>query len=85
MVDKGMWFFNLGVYQVDWDLFGIFLFNESGEVVGGGVVFVFLSDVKLLNDWNIFGLWGSGSINVMMENVFIFDEWIIDFGVCMEG
>lgn len=85
MVDKGMWFFNSGVYQADWDLLGIPLLNESGEVVGGGVALVPLSDVKLLNDWNTSGLRGSGSTNVTMENVFIPDERIIDLGACMEG
>ena len=33
-VDKGMWFFNSGVYQATWDILGVPMFDEAGEPTG---------------------------------------------------
>lgn len=85
IVDKGIWFFNSGIYQADWDLLGVPLLNDAGEMVGAGVAIVPISDVHLLHDWDAAGLRGSGSTNVTMENVFIPAERIIDMVACMEG
>ena len=76
-VEKGMWFFNSGVYEATWDLLGVPMFDENGEEIGPGIALVPMSDVKLLNDWNTSGIRGSGSTNVAMENVFIPNERII--------
>jgi 3-hydroxy-9,10-secoandrosta-1,3,5(10)-triene-9,17-dione monooxygenase len=73
-IDKGMWFFNSGVYQATWDMLGVPMFNEAGEVVGPGIALVPMSDVTLLDDWNPSGIRGSGSTNVSAENIFIPDE-----------
>lgn len=64
---------------------GVLFFNDVGEMVGVGVVIVLISDVYFLYDWDVVGFCGSGSMNVIMENVFIFVECIIDMVVCMEG
>jgi 3-hydroxy-9,10-secoandrosta-1,3,5(10)-triene-9,17-dione monooxygenase len=85
IVEKGMWFFNSGVYHAQWDLLGVPMFNEAGEPVGPGVALVPMRDVKILNDWDTIGLRGSGSSNVSMENVFIPDERIVSLAACNEG
>jgi 3-hydroxy-9,10-secoandrosta-1,3,5(10)-triene-9,17-dione monooxygenase len=77
VVDKGIWFFNSGVYHAQWDLLGVPMFDEVGESIGPGVALVPMSDVSVLNDWDTIGLRGSGSSNVTMENVFIPDERIV--------
>ncbi|QRX81746.1 acyl-CoA dehydrogenase family protein [Glaciimonas sp. PAMC28666] len=85
IVEKGMWFFNSGVYHAHWDLLGVPMFNEAGENIGPGIALVPMSDVKILNDWDTIGLRGSGSSNVSMENVFIPDERIVGLRASTEG
>ena len=85
LVEKGMWFFNSGVYHAQWDLLGVPMFDKAGEPIGPGVALVPMSDVKILNDWDTIGLRGSGSSNVSMENVFIPDERIVPLKGCNEG
>lgn len=84
-VEKGMWFFNSGVYQADWDLLGVPMFNDAGEPIGPGVAAVPMSDVRNLHDWDPSGLRGSGSTNVAMEDVFIPDERIVSLMGCNRG
>lgn len=85
IVEQGIWFFNSGVYQADWDLLGVPMLNEAGEQTGAGVAIVPMSDVKLLNDWDTSGLRGSGSTNVTMEDVFIPDERIVGLQASNDG
>ena len=77
VVEKGIWFFNSGVYHAQWDLLGVPMFDEPGESIGPGIALVPMSDVKILNDWDTIGLRGSGSSNVTMENVFVPNERIV--------
>lgn len=85
VVDKGMWFFNSGVYQATWDLLGVPMFDKAGEPIGPGIALVPMSDVTLLHDWNVSGIRGSGSTNVSMENVFIPDERIVPLVATANG
>lgn len=85
VVEKGIWFFNSGVYHAQWDLLGVTMYDEAGEPIGPGVALVPMSDVKILNDWDTIGLRGSGSTNVAMENVFIPDERIVGLVASTEG
>jgi alkylation response protein AidB-like acyl-CoA dehydrogenase len=84
-VDKGMWFFNSGVYQADWNLLGVPMFDASGAVAGPGVAAVPMSDVINLHDWDPTGLRGSGSTNVAMEDIFIPNERIVSLMDCNNG
>lgn len=85
-IDKGMWFFNSGVYQADWNLLGVPRFDEQGnQLIPGDVALVPMSDVKILDVWDPSGLRGSGSTNVTMEDVFIPDERIVSLQACNEG
>jgi 3-hydroxy-9,10-secoandrosta-1,3,5(10)-triene-9,17-dione monooxygenase len=85
VVEKGMWFFNSGVYQADWDLLGVPMFDEAGAPIGPGVAAVPMRDVRNLHDWDPSGLRGSGSTNVAMEDVFIPDERIVSLMGCNRG
>lgn len=85
LVEKGIWFFNSGVYHATWDLLGVPMFDEAGEPIGPGIALVPMSDVKILNDWDTIGICGSGSSNVTMENVFIPDERIVPLMTCTNG
>jgi 3-hydroxy-9,10-secoandrosta-1,3,5(10)-triene-9,17-dione monooxygenase len=85
LVEKGTWFFNSGVYEAQWDLLGVPMFNKNGEPAGPGIGLVPISDVNLLHDWNTSGIRGSGSTNVTMENVFIPHDRIVSLLACNEG
>ena len=85
LIEKGIWFFNSGVYQATWDILGVPMFDKAGEPIGPGLALVPMSDVKLLNDWNPSGIRGSGSTNVSMENVFIPNERIVPLVAVAEG
>ncbi len=85
LVEKGIWFFNSGVYQAQWDLLGVPMFDKAGEPIGPGIALVPISDVKLLHDWDTSGIRGSGSTNVTMENVFIPHERIVSLLACNSG
>lgn len=84
-VDKGMWFFNSGVYEATWDLLGVPMFDANGDEIGPGIALVPMKDVTLLNDWDTSGIRGSGSTNVMMEDVFIPSERIIPLPAIADG
>ncbi len=84
-VEQGTWFFNSGVYQADWDMLGVPMFDAAGAPIGPGIAMVPMSDVKILPDWDTSGLRGSGSSNVSMANVFIPNERIVPLMPSVEG
>lgn len=71
LIEEGLWGFNSGVYHATWDMLGIPLVDESGKVVDQGVALIPIEDVKILNDWNVIGISGSGSSSVSVTNVFV--------------
>lgn len=85
LIEKGIWYFNSGVYQAQWDLLGVPTFDKDGNPAAPGIALVPMSDVKLLNDWDSTGMRGSGSTNVAMENVFVPHERIVSLPACVLG
>ena len=84
LIEEGMWMFNSGVYLADWDLLGIPLVNEAGEVIDHSIAAVPMSEVKILHDWDTIGIRGSGSSSVSVENVFVPDARLISLpGLCL--
>ena len=84
-VEEGVWSFNSGIYQADWDILGIPFPDETGKVVGRGIAVVPMSDVEILNDWDTIGLRGSGSSSVRMRDVFIPDARIVSMADAFSG
>ena len=84
-VEKGVWMFNSGVQLAQWDLLGVPLPNEDGEMTGRGVALLPMSDVTILDDWDTVGLRGSGSSTVSVENVFIPNERLVEMKGTLEG
>ena len=71
LIEEAMWMFNSGVYQADWDLLGVPMVNDAGQVIDHVMAVVPMSEVKILHDWDTIGLRGSGSSSVSVENVFV--------------
>ncbi len=84
LIEEGMWMFNSGVYLADWDLLGIPLVNEAGEVIDHSIAAIPMEQVKILHDWDTIGIRGSGSSSVSVENVFVPDVRLISLpGLCL--
>ena len=84
LIEEGMWMFNSGVYLADWDLLGIPLVNEAGEVIDHSIAAIPMAEVKILHDWDTIGIRGSGSSSVSVENVFVPDARLISLpGLCL--
>ena len=77
LIEEGMWMFNSGVYQAHWDLLGVPMVNEAGQVIDHVMAVVPMSDVKILDDWDTIGLRGSGSSSISVENVFVPDARLL--------
>ena len=84
LIEEGMWMFNSGVYLADWDLLGIPLVNEAGEVIDHSIAAVPMSEVTILHDWDTIGIRGSGSSSVTVKDVFDPDARLISLpGLCL--
>ncbi len=77
LIEEGMWMFNSGVYVADWDLLGIPVVNEAGQVVDHCMAAIPMAEVKILHDWDTIGLRGSGSSSVSVENVVVPDARLL--------
>ncbi|MED5611653.1 acyl-CoA dehydrogenase family protein [Pseudomonas sp. JH-2] len=71
LIEEGLWGFNSGVYHANWDLLGIPIVDAAGNVIDQGVALIPTSQVKILDDWNVIGISGSGSSSVSVSNVFV--------------
>jgi 3-hydroxy-9,10-secoandrosta-1,3,5(10)-triene-9,17-dione monooxygenase len=74
VIEDGLWMYNTGFYHAHWDLLGIPLVNEAGDVIGSGLALLPSTDVTPLDDWDAIGLRGSGSTSVTVKDVFVPDE-----------
>jgi 3-hydroxy-9,10-secoandrosta-1,3,5(10)-triene-9,17-dione monooxygenase len=84
-IEKGLWAFNSGAYQANWDLLGIPILNERGEAVDEGLALLPMQDVDLLDDWNTIGLQGTGSTSVTVQNKFVPDHRVASMTKPIEG
>ena len=85
LVEEGMWMFNSGVYQADWDMIGIPVPNEAGQIIDHCMAAIPISEVKILNDWDTIGMRGSGSSSVALENVFVPDARLLSLPKAAAG
>lgn len=74
MIEEATWRFNSGVYHAKWDLLGIPIFDDSGQVVDGASALIPTSDISPLHDWDTIGLRATGSTSVAAKNVFVPNE-----------
>ena len=84
-IEEGLWGFNSGVYHATWDMLGIPLVDEAGKVVDQGVALIPIEQVKILNDWDVIGISGSGSSSVSVSNVFVPQARIASVTQAIEG
>lgn len=70
---SGKWSFSSGIDLADWLLLGTFFGPPSGGSPVPDIRYVMLpkGDWKVIDDWHVFGLRGTGSKSVAVDDVFV--------------
>ena len=79
-IDQGLWPYNSGIYNANWDGLGVPSFDAQGkEIALDGLALVPADKVKILDDWDVTAMRGTGSSSVVVEDLFVPDEYIASF------
>ena len=68
---SGRWSFSSGCAHATWVLLGGLVFNDEGQVVDFRTFLVPRESYEIVDVWNVVGLAGSGSNDIVVEDVFI--------------
>jgi 3-hydroxy-9,10-secoandrosta-1,3,5(10)-triene-9,17-dione monooxygenase len=68
---SGRWSFSSGCAHATWVLLGGLVFNEEGQVVDFRTFLVPRERYEIVDVWNVVGLAGTGSNDIVVEDVFI--------------
>jgi 3-hydroxy-9,10-secoandrosta-1,3,5(10)-triene-9,17-dione monooxygenase len=76
---SGKWSFCSGVDNADWMFLGVFFGPPSGGSPMPDIRYVMVpkGDYKIINDWDVMGLRGTGSNSVVVEDKFVPNHRII--------
>ena len=85
IIEDGVWSFNSGALHATWDLLGIPIMNEAGEMVDQGLALVPMQELEKVNDWDTIGLRGTGSITVKAKNVFVPEARVAALSAALAG
>ncbi len=70
VVVSGEWGFNSGAWHSQWKVLSTLVINPAGEIEPVAAV-VPMSDLEIVDDWDVAGLRGTGSITLVARDVFI--------------
>jgi alkylation response protein AidB-like acyl-CoA dehydrogenase len=70
VVVSGEWGFNTGAWHSQWKLLSTLVHNAAGEIEPIAAV-VPISDLDLVDDWDVAGLRGTGSVTLVARDLFI--------------
>ncbi len=70
VVVSGEWGFNSGAWHSQWKVLSTLALNPAGEIEPIACV-VPMSDLEIVNDWDVAGLRGTGSITLVARDIFI--------------
>ncbi|MEI7057244.1 3-hydroxy-9,10-secoandrosta-1,3,5(10)-triene-9,17-dione monooxygenase oxygenase subunit [Nocardioides sp. CCNWLW239] len=68
---SGRWSFSSGCAHATWVLLGGLVFNDEGQVVDFRTFLVPRASYEIVDVWNVVGLAGTGSNDIVVEDVFI--------------
>ena len=77
---SGKWSFSSGCDHASWVLLGGLVFNADGQVVDFKTFLVPRKDYKIDDVWNVVGLAGTGSNDIIVEDVFVPDAFTLSMG-----
>ena len=82
---EGRWSFSSGSAHATWVLLGGLVFNEEGQVVDFRTFLVPSDKYEIVDVWNVVGLSGTGSNDIVVAETFIPEEFTLsmsDTGRC---
>ncbi len=77
---QGRWSFSSGSAHATWVLLGGLVFNEEGQVVDFKTFLVPRDKYEIVDVWNVVGLAGTGSNDIVVEETFIPNEFTLSMG-----
>ncbi|MCB4769727.1 acyl-CoA dehydrogenase [Ancylobacter sp. Lp-2] len=78
-IEEGQWAFNSGIHHAQWDVASVPILDEGGNQVDFAAALLPVEELTLLDDWDTFGLRGTGSVSVTAENVFVPDDRLASY------
>src|ERR1700712_5701703 len=77
---SGKWSFSSGCDHCQWVLLGGLVFNDDGNVVDFKTFMVPRENYTINDVWNMVGLSGTGSNDIVVEDVFVPDAFTLSMG-----
>ncbi|NYJ01184.1 3-hydroxy-9,10-secoandrosta-1,3,5(10)-triene-9,17-dione monooxygenase [Nocardioides thalensis] len=77
---SGKWSFSSGCDHCSWVLLGGLVFNEDGQVVDFRTFMVPREKYQVVDVWNVVGLRGTGSNDIVVEETFIPEAFTLSMG-----
>jgi 3-hydroxy-9,10-secoandrosta-1,3,5(10)-triene-9,17-dione monooxygenase len=77
---SGKWSFSSGCDHCSWVLLGGLVFNDEGNVVDFKTFMVPRKDYTIVDVWNVVGLRGTGSNDIVVEDVFVPEAFTLSMG-----
>lgn len=77
---SGKWSFSSGCDHCSWVLLGGLVFNGEGEAVDFKTFLVPRENYTINDVWNVVGLSGTGSNDIVVEDVFVPEEFTLSMG-----
>ncbi len=74
---SGRWSFSSGCDHASWVLLGGLVSNDEGQIVDFKTFLVPRSDYTIEDVWNVVGLRGTGSNDIVVDDVFVPDEFTL--------
>lgn len=77
---QGRWSFSSGSAHAAWVLLGGLVSNEEGQIVDFKTFLVPREKYEIVDVWNVVGLSGTGSNDIVVEETFVPDEFTLSMG-----
>ncbi|MGA8845386.1 MAG: 3-hydroxy-9,10-secoandrosta-1,3,5(10)-triene-9,17-dione monooxygenase oxygenase subunit [Nocardioides sp.] len=77
---SGKWSFSSGCDHCSWVLLGGLVFNAEGQVVDFKTFMVPREDYEIVDVWNMVGLAGTGSNDIVVNDVFVPEAFTLSMG-----
>ena len=77
---SGKWSFSSGCDHCQWVLLGGLVFNADGNVVDFRTFMIPRSDYQINDVWHMVGLAGTGSNDIVVDNVFVPEAFTLSMG-----
>lgn len=77
---SGKWSFSSGCDHCTWVLLGGLVFNEEGQVVDFRTFMVPREKYQVVDVWNVVGLRGTGSNDIVVEETFVPEAFTLSMG-----